>query len=154
LADAVEERHKAEKMTARRAAEAEARAARKRLEADRLAAAVVEPIAPAPASRRHTETAVETPEAEPDGAVLRGVTIFELRTATSELPGVCRWPVGDTQDDDFHFCGRPVPYRAPPRRNLPYCPSCAHKAYAPNGKRKLAVPDKSHSAEAKVFGII
>ncbi len=21
--------------------------------------------------------------------------------------GMCRWPVGDPKDDDFHFCGKP-----------------------------------------------
>ncbi len=37
----------------------------------------------------------------------------------------CRWPIGDPQRPDFHFCGsRPVP-------GLPYCQRHAVRAYAP-----------------------
>lgn len=35
----------------------------------------------------------------------------------------CRWPIGDPQDNDFHFCGKDkVP-------GLPYCEAHVHRAY-------------------------
>jgi len=40
--------------------------------------------------------------------------------------GMCKWPIGDPQDDDFHFCGRPsVEHRS-------YCGGHCAAAYRPN----------------------
>jgi GcrA cell cycle regulator len=45
----------------------------------------------------------------------------------------CRWPIGDPQKADFHFCNRcKVP-------GLPYCETHARRAFLPPGERR-----KSH----------
>lgn len=47
----------------------------------------------------------------------------------------CRWPVGDPNDEHFHFCGRS------PKTHSPYCEPHAHKAYQPKKPR-----DPKHDA--------
>lgn len=44
--------------------------------------------------------------------------------------GMCRWPYGNLEDDDFHFCGKP----SDPA--LPYCEEHMAKAQAPSRKPK------------------
>jgi len=47
--------------------------------------------------------------------------------------GMCKWPIGDPQHDDFHFCGRPsVEHR-------PYCEGHRAAAYRPNTKGRGVV---------------
>lgn len=42
---------------------------------------------------------------------------------------MCRWPVGDPRDEDFHFCGKAsVP-------GLPYCGDHCRTAYQPTRRR-------------------
>lgn len=43
---------------------------------------------------------------------------------------MCRWPVGDPKDDDFHFCG------ADAEQGLPYCDVHADIAYNVNVRNK------------------
>jgi GcrA cell cycle regulator len=46
------------------------------------------------------------------------------------LESHCRWPIGDPQMHDFHFCGHPkVP-------GLPYCEAHAKRAYQPDLPRR------------------
>jgi GcrA cell cycle regulator len=49
---------------------------------------------------------------------------------------MCRWPIGDPSDSEFHFCGRN------PKSGSPYCEAHARKAYQPQQlrpeKRRLA----------------
>jgi hypothetical protein len=53
------------------------------------------------------------PESAPDSAPARvGLTIADKVCALTKK--VCRWPCGDPDHPDFHFCGRPV-------ANRPYC---------------------------------
>ena len=42
---------------------------------------------------------------------------------------MCKWPVGDPRDSDFHFCGHQT---AP---GMPYCTEHASLAYQPQKKR-------------------
>ncbi|MEL6372858.1 MAG: GcrA family cell cycle regulator [Pseudomonadota bacterium] len=42
----------------------------------------------------------------------------------------CRWPIGDPQSADFHFCGKP---KAP---GLPYCECHARRAFQPPQARR------------------
>lgn len=44
--------------------------------------------------------------------------------------GMCRWPIGDPKDDDFHFCGK----RA--MEGCSYCEGHANEAYQVPTKRK------------------
>ena len=42
---------------------------------------------------------------------------------------ICKWPIGDPRDADFHFCGRAS------AEGLPYCADHARRAYQPPAKR-------------------
>ena len=52
------------------------------------------------------------------------VTISELRES------MCRWPIGDPAENEFHFCGRK------PKFGSPYCEAHARKAYQPQPQRR------------------
>ena len=43
---------------------------------------------------------------------------------------MCRWPIGDPSENDFHFCGRK------PKSGSPYCEAHARKAYQPQQPRR------------------
>lgn len=48
------------------------------------------------------------------------VTLMDLKE------GMCKWPLGDPQEPDFHFCGRPTSTVGV------YCPGHKAVAYQPN----------------------
>jgi len=43
---------------------------------------------------------------------------------------MCRWPIGDPSENEFHFCGRK------PKVGSPYCEAHARKAYQPQQPRR------------------
>lgn len=43
---------------------------------------------------------------------------------------MCRWPIGDPSENQFHFCGRK------PKGGSPYCEAHARKAYQPQNLRR------------------
>jgi GcrA cell cycle regulator len=43
---------------------------------------------------------------------------------------MCRWPIGDPSENEFHFCGRK------PKSGSPYCEAHARKAYQPQAVRR------------------
>jgi GcrA cell cycle regulator len=43
---------------------------------------------------------------------------------------MCRWPIGDPSENEFHFCGRG------PKSGSPYCEAHARKAYQPQNLRR------------------
>jgi GcrA cell cycle regulator len=43
---------------------------------------------------------------------------------------MCRWPIGDPSENEFHFCGRK------PKGGSPYCEAHARKAYQPQQPRQ------------------
>ena len=43
---------------------------------------------------------------------------------------MCRWPIGDPAESEFHFCGRK------PKVGSPYCEAHARKAYQPQQLRR------------------
>ncbi len=43
---------------------------------------------------------------------------------------MCRWPIGDPSENEFHFCGRN------PKSGSPYCEAHARKAYQPQQARR------------------
>ncbi len=53
------------------------------------------------------------------------ITMGELKT------GMCRWPSGNPEDDDFNFCGEPTDPDAS------YCREHMAKAQAPARKPKV-----------------
>lgn len=58
----------------------------------------------------------------------------------------CRWPIGDPQHDDFHFCnGHKVP-------GLPYCEHHSRRAFQPPQQRRRAGPSLSVSDQLMRVG--
>lgn len=55
---------------------------------------------------------------------MSNITMAELQS------GMCRWPFGNPEDKEFHFCGD----LCDPA--LPYCPTHMGKAQAPSRKPK------------------
>ena len=54
-----------------------------------------------------------------------------LKLALTDLTeGTCKWPLGDPQMDDFHFCGHP------PKEATPYCAYHARLAFQPLADRR------------------
>lgn len=58
------------------------------------------------------------------------IPVAERKCIQTLLECNCRWPIGDPQAADFHFCGRnKVP-------GLPYCETHARRAYQPVQTRR------------------
>lgn len=70
---------------------------------------------------------------------------LEERVSLVELKeGMCRWPIGDPTQEDFHFCGRSkVP-------GMPYCEFHARVAYQPVGSRRRSGTQAAALPEQRV----
>jgi GcrA cell cycle regulator len=76
--------------------------------------------------------ALYPPEAEPYVPAVEEllVPLHERRTIQTLTASNCRWPIGDPQLPDFHFCnGTKVP-------GLPYCEFHARRAFQPPQPRR------------------
>lgn len=51
------------------------------------------------------------------------IPLAERRTIATLQDGDCRWPIGDPQHEDFHFCGKAKV------KGLPYCPHHSRRAF-------------------------
>lgn len=75
----------------------------------------------------------EPPIIEEDPVVLDDGSFATVLTINDRM---CRWPIGDPAENEFHFCGRN------PRSGSPYCEAHSRKAYQPQQarveKRRLA----------------
>lgn len=81
------------------------------------------------------------PDAEPfiPAAEELDIPLKERRTIATLTECSCRWPIGDPQLADFHFCNRDkVP-------GLPYCEFHARRAFQPPQPRRR---DQGHSTPA------
>lgn len=58
------------------------------------------------------------------------IPLAERKTLQDLTEGMCRWPIGDPQLADFHFCGRNKV------TGLPYCEHHARRAYQPPQPRR------------------
>lgn len=97
------------------------------------------PAAAAPAGKtRFASTgnpalrALYQPEAEPYLPAVEEIVIplAERKTIQTLVECSCRWPIGDPQMADFHFCGKnKVP-------GLPYCEFHARRAFQPPQPRR------------------
>ncbi|MFM1814508.1 MAG: hypothetical protein RLZ98_1203 [Pseudomonadota bacterium] len=82
------------------------------------------------------------PDAEPLGPQIEEIEIpiAERKSLQDLTESSCRWPIGDPQLEDFHFCNRSkVP-------GLPYCEHHARRAFQPPQQRRRtghALPDSS-----------
>ncbi len=88
----------------------------------RVASAPRRTVAVRVAPVRRASAPFREPLLKPDGGK---VTLLDLNNLT------CRWPIGDPQEKDFHFCGRK------PAPDLPYCEPHCRKAYQPQGPVKV-----------------
>lgn len=76
--------------------------------------------------------ALYQPEAEPYTPSVEEIVIplAERKTIQTLVECSCRWPIGDPQMADFHFCGKTkVP-------GLPYCEFHARRAFQPPQPRR------------------
>ncbi len=76
--------------------------------------------------------ALYQPEAEPfvPAAEELVIPLAERKTIQTLVECSCRWPIGDPQQADFHFCGKnKVP-------GLPYCEFHARRAFQPPQPRR------------------
>ena len=62
-------------------------------------------------------------EAPPAPIVEAPVPLNQRRTMTTIEADECRWPIGDPQDADFHFCG------AKKMAGIPYCECHGRRAF-------------------------
>ena len=72
------------------------------------------------------------PEAEPFTPSVEELVIplKERRTIQTLTECSCRWPIGDPQTEDFHFCGKTKV------TGLPYCEFHARRAFQPPQPRR------------------
>lgn len=72
------------------------------------------------------------PDAEPYKPQFEEVVIplAERKTIQTLEECHCRWPIGDPQEEDFHFCGREKV------AGLPYCKTHAVRAFQPPQTRR------------------
>ena len=69
-----------------------------------------------------SEPGVEEPElALQDGTFATVLTVDDR---------MCRWPIGEPDKNEFHFCGRQ------PKSGSPYCEAHARKAHQPSAQRQ------------------
>ena len=64
----------------------------------------------------------EPPVVEEDPLTLENGNHATVLTINDRM---CRWPIGDPSENEFHFCGRN------PKSGSPYCEAHARKAYQP-----------------------
>jgi len=64
---------------------------------------------------------------EEDPVVLEDGNFATVLTINDRM---CRWPIGDPAENEFHFCGRK------PKLGSPYCEAHARKAYQPQPQRR------------------
>ena len=67
------------------------------------------------------------PVVEEDPVILDDGSFATVLTINDRM---CRWPIGDPSENEFHFCGRK------PKNGSPYCEAHAQKAYQPQQLRR------------------
>ena len=83
------------------------------------------PTAPRISLRSHH--APQPPIVEEDPVILEDGSFATVLTINDRM---CRWPIGDPSEHEFHFCGRK------PKNGSPYCEAHARKAYQPQQLRR------------------
>ena len=68
----------------------------------------------------------QPPIVEEDPVILDDGSFATVLTINDRM---CRWPIGDPADNEFHFCGRK------PKGGSPYCEAHSRKAYQPQQLR-------------------
>ncbi|MGH6877479.1 MAG: GcrA family cell cycle regulator [Rhizomicrobium sp.] len=86
-----------------------------------------------PSAARHSMRVHIPPIIEEDPIVLDDGSFATVLTINDRM---CRWPIGDPSENEFHFCGRG------PKSGSPYCEAHSRKAYQPQQLR----PEKRRAA--------
>ncbi len=73
------------------------------------------------------------PEPVPAPIVELVIPLHERASILTLKEAMCRWPIGDPGEEDFHFCGRNAP------GSVPYCEHHARLAYQPAQSRRRKV---------------
>jgi GcrA cell cycle regulator len=66
------------------------------------------------------------------------IPLEERKTIQTLEKSSCRWPIGDPQHEDFHFCGKGR------LSGLPYCEFHARRAFQPVQQRRRDVREPQH----------
>ena len=82
------------------------------------------PSAPKVQARAHNPA---QPVVEEEPVILDDGSFATVLTINDRM---CRWPIGDPSENEFHFCGRK------PKNGSPYCEAHARKAYQPQQARR------------------
>lgn len=110
------------------------------------------PARPRPARRPRTERLPVPRVASVAAAPMRRAEPALPPLELEDMPGatiltltdrICKWPIGDPRNADFHFCGRAS------AENLPYCAEHARRAYQPPAKRSGERDDHGHRIAAR-----
>lgn len=116
-------RHRAPKPTPLRpAATATATATAQRVQFRTAGNTALKPVF-APVAQKTVALALVPSAIEVAAPKVLGVHLLDLNENT------CRWPIGDPQDENFHFCGCQ-------KTNGAFCEHHAHIAYQPISRRK------------------
>ena len=105
---------------------------RQRMAANNAKRAAVKPRFAQPQTGNPALRALYQPEAEPYVPMAEELVIpvAERKSIQTLVECSCRWPIGDPQMADFHFCGKnKVP-------GLPYCEFHARRAFQPPQPRR------------------
>ncbi len=76
------------------------------------------------------------------------IPVAERKTLQDLEECSCRWPIGDPQSDEFHFCNR---HKVP---GLPYCEFHARRAFQPPQSRRRNGADQPTSIPAPVVPLV
>lgn len=97
-----------------------------------------------PIQQNTKKTKVEAPKIVKPKKPQEEIKIKGKGFKMDELEGrMCRWPIGDPQDDDFVFCGHNI------AEGSPYCEGHSKMAYQVSSRsRKLQAEDFSDDAGA------
>lgn len=87
-------------------------------------------VPPPPPPAQFAEAATAAP---PDPSKF-ACTLLQLNDKT------CRWPLGDPQEPDFHFCG------VPPREGQPYCDHHCSMAFD-GGRHRMSADEREERRE-------
>lgn len=66
------------------------------------------------------------------------IPLEQRKTIQTLTQTSCRWPIGDPQHEDFHFCGRDR------FSGMPYCEHHARRAFQPVQQRRREVREPQH----------
>ena len=92
------------------------------------------PMAPKASTLRN---AVPTVVVEEDPLQLEDGHFATVLTVSDRM---CRWPIGDPAESEFHFCGHG------PKSGSPYCEAHARKAYQPQQARREKARGEVHAS--------